>query len=121
VDWFDPNTWKLPAELIGYAQQIIVRIVAIVGAIATILLKPLWWFRSRTKSKVQPKSISLIFVPNDQRCHWGGASLNGHFCKWPLGCDDLVRGQRGEAALWLTTMRRGSNPAFGLNASQPPN
>jgi hypothetical protein len=69
MDWIDPNTWKLPAELIGYAQAIIVGIVAIVGAIATILLKPLRWFRSRNKNRVEQKGISISFVPNDQRCH----------------------------------------------------
>ena len=76
MDWFDPNTWKLPAELIGYAQTILVGLVAIVGTVATIFLKPLRWFRSRTKSKVQQKGISLSFVQSDQHCSWSVAGLN---------------------------------------------
>ena len=70
MDWLDPNTWKLPAELIGYAQAIIVGIVAIIGAIATIFLKPLRWLRSRFKKK------GLSFVQNDLTCTWIVAKLN---------------------------------------------
>ena len=76
MDWIDPNTWKLPAELIGYWQAILVGVVAIVGSIASIFLKPLHWLRSRTKSKVRQKSISLSFVQNDLRCRWGVARLS---------------------------------------------
>jgi hypothetical protein len=79
VDWFDPNTWKLPAELIGYWKTIVGGLVVIGGFIVSIIrwgLKPLHWLQSRTKSKVRQKSVSLIFVPNDLHCRWSEAELN---------------------------------------------
>jgi hypothetical protein len=79
VDLLDPNTWKLPAELIGDWKTILAGIVAFGGATVGIIrwgLKPLRWLLSRNKSKAPEKSISLSFVPNDYRCLWGGAKLN---------------------------------------------
>jgi hypothetical protein len=79
VDWIDPNTWKLPATLIGYWQAILVGLVAIVGSIASIVrwgLKPLRSLWSRVRGKVQQKSILLSFVQNDQLCRWSVAKNN---------------------------------------------
>jgi hypothetical protein len=79
VDWIDPNTWKSLTELIGDWKTILVSITAIGGSIGIIFgwfLKPLRWFQARTKSKAEQKGISLSFVPNDLRCHWGEAKLN---------------------------------------------
>jgi hypothetical protein len=79
VDWFDPNTWKLPAELIGYWQTILVGLAGIGGIILGIIrygLKPLHWLRSRVKGKAQQKGISLSFVQSDLHCHWQVAKLN---------------------------------------------
>lgn len=78
MDWIDPSTWKLPAELMGYWQAIVGGLVVIGGFIVSIIrwgLKPLRWFRSRTKSKVQQKGISLSFVQSDQHCSWSVARL----------------------------------------------
>jgi hypothetical protein len=37
VDWFDPETWKVPAALAEHWQKIAVAFVAIVGAFGTVL------------------------------------------------------------------------------------
>jgi hypothetical protein len=79
VDLFDPNTWKPVGQLISSWQAIIGGIIAFVGYITGFfrwVLKRLSWFPWRAKSKVEQKGISLTFVPNDPRCHWGGAKLN---------------------------------------------
>jgi hypothetical protein len=80
VDWFDPNTWKLPAELIGDWKTIVGGLVVIGGFIVSIIkwgLKPLRWLWSRfTVSKVEQKGTLLSFVPNDQRCLWSVARAN---------------------------------------------
>ena len=37
MDWFDPNTWKLPAELIDYWKTILVGVAGIGGIILGII------------------------------------------------------------------------------------
>ena len=57
----DPNTWKLPAELIGYWQTILAGLAAIGAFILGIIrcgLKPLRWLWSGTKGKAPEKSIT---------------------------------------------------------------
>jgi hypothetical protein len=76
VHWLEPDTWKLPAQLIDYWTTILVGVVAIVGSIVGAIrygLKPLHRLRS---GEGQQESISLIFVQNDQHCHWSTAQLN---------------------------------------------
>jgi hypothetical protein len=72
VDWIDLN-------ILTHWGAVLAAIVAIGTPIGAILgwFKPLLrWLRSRKKNDARPKGISLIFVPNDQRCRWGGAKHN---------------------------------------------
>jgi len=58
---------------------ILLTIAAVGSAIGTIFgwfRSPIRWFRSRTKSKVRQKGISLSFVSKDFQCQWGEASSN---------------------------------------------
>jgi len=74
VAWPDPETlthfWPV---------AIILAIAAVGSAIGKILgwfKRPLQWFRSRAKGKVEQKHISLSFVPNDLHCRWSEGKLN---------------------------------------------
>jgi hypothetical protein len=85
-DWFDPNTWKLPAELVGDWKTILGGLVVIGGFIVSIIrwgLKPLRWLWSRfTGSEVRQKGRSLSFVSKDLQCQWSearGNNLTGTF------------------------------------------
>jgi hypothetical protein len=102
VDWIDPNTWKLPAELIGYWQTILVGLAAIAAFILGIIrwgLKPLRWLWSGTKSKAPEKSILLSFVPNDQSCHWGGARLNDQPGTFVSGRWDVTNSSKSDVMI----------------------
>ena len=69
VDWFDLTHW----------QAILAAIVAIGTPIVAMLawFKPLLrWFRSRPKSKVRQKGITLSFVSKDRHCRWSPARGN---------------------------------------------
>jgi hypothetical protein len=68
VDWLDPNTWKVPAELIGYWKSIF--------SDGSYLLKPLHRLRSHFEGKAQQRSVT--FVPNDRLCNWSEAKLKDH-------------------------------------------
>ena len=92
MDWRDPDTWKLPANLIDYWKTILVGGVAIVGAVVTIIgwgLKPFGWVWSGIARTVKPSQISrpLRFVQNEQQSFWGlakrgdqpGTQVVGHW------------------------------------------
>jgi hypothetical protein len=73
VDWRDPDTWKLPANLIDYWKTILVGGVAIVGAVVTIIgwgLKPFGWggLGSREpSSRHRSADLSALFKTNNSR------------------------------------------------------
>jgi hypothetical protein len=72
VDWPDLNT-------LTHWQAILAAIIAIGTPIGAMLgwFKPLVrWLRSRTKSTVEQKDVSLNFVQNDLHCHWQVVRLN---------------------------------------------
>jgi hypothetical protein len=99
VDWTDPETWKLPAALVGYAQTIVVGIVAILVALGSVLrwgLKPVRWAWStvtsfsRHRVGERPQSLEtrpLRFVQNEHASFWGpskkgdahGTHIQGHW------------------------------------------
>jgi predicted permease len=97
VDWFDPETWKVPAALAEHWQKIAVAIVAIVGALGTVLrwgLAPIRWlaakFRATQAREPSPHNGGALrlswelrvpierplrFVLNDEQSFWGQARI----------------------------------------------
>jgi hypothetical protein len=80
VDWFDPEIWKVPAALAEHWQKIAVAIVAIVGAVGTVLkwgLAPIRWLAAKFRAiQRQPSPLDerpLRFVLDEGRSFWGPA------------------------------------------------
>jgi hypothetical protein len=78
VDFFDPDTWKLPASLIGYWQTIIVGTGAILAAIGALFrwgLKPFQWGRAKFARTARSANVerTLRFVQDEQQSFWGTA------------------------------------------------
>jgi hypothetical protein len=106
VDWFDPETWKVLAALAEHWQKIAVAIVAIVGALGTLLrwgLAPFRWlaakFRATLARERSPlNERPLRFVLNDQRSFWGqahngdqaGTQVNGQWHVTNVSDRDVV-------------------------------
>ncbi len=91
VDWPDPETWKLPAALVGYAQTIVVGIVAILVALGSVLrwgLKPVRWawskvtgFRAHRVGE-GPHGVDtrpLRFVQSEHASFWGPSKKGDAF------------------------------------------
>jgi hypothetical protein len=81
VDWFDPETWKVPAALAEHWQKIAVAVVAIGGALGSIAkwgwapVHRIWSTirPTRTQNTVSP----LRFVLNEHQSLWSHSSNNG--------------------------------------------
>jgi hypothetical protein len=91
VDWSNPDTWKLPAALVGYAQTIVVGGVAILVALGTILrwgLRPIRWLWSKVinfrpqpaiagDQPQTPDARPLRFVLDESQSFWRPAKKGG--------------------------------------------
>jgi hypothetical protein len=76
MDWFDPDTWKLPAQLVEQWQKIAAAVVVIGGAADSIAkwgLAPVRWVGSKLR-RSPPRELYLRFVPNDNLSRWSIAT-----------------------------------------------
>src|SRR5258708_16904327 len=113
VDWFDPETWKVPAALAEHWQKIAVAFVAIVGAFGTVLkwggsvlrwgLAPIRWLAAKFRATQEraPSPLDerpLRFVLDNQRSFWGpagsgdqvGTQVAGHWDVTNVSDRDVV-------------------------------
>ena len=102
MDWFDPETWKVPAALAQHWQTIAGAIVVIGGALATVLKwgwAPIRWLAAKFRRKPSPlHERPLRFVLNDQRSFWGqagsgdqaGTQVYGHWNVTNVSDRDVV-------------------------------
>jgi len=74
MTWFDPDAWKLPADLIDNWKTIAGGVVAIGGAVGSLAkwgMTPLWWVWARVKRERVKPNRPLRFVYNELQSHWG--------------------------------------------------
>jgi hypothetical protein len=95
VHWPDPNT-------LTYWGLILTPIVAI-GTILGWFLKPLRWWRSRPKSKVEG---SISFVSNDRLCNWSEAKLKDAPAAYINGHWDVTNSTDHDVTILKARLRR---------------